>query len=139
MVAILGSHILNHNSILPNQHSLQFVPVEHSRPLPQCLLRFDSSSLRLAFTSATLGTRCNQCGTTTRNDAFFHRCFSRVEGIFNAKLCDLFNSVSVAAPTLITATPPTSFAIRSCSFSRIIFRVCFFNLSVGVVQLRFSI
>ena len=29
-----------------------------------------------------------------------------------------FISVSVAAPTLITATPPTSFARRSCSFSR---------------------
>src|SRR5437667_256431 len=29
-----------------------------------------------------------------------------------------FISVSVAAPTLITATPPTSFASRSCSFSR---------------------
>ena len=29
-----------------------------------------------------------------------------------------FISVSVAAPTRITATPPTSFASRSCSFSR---------------------
>src|ERR1700694_1501512 len=29
-----------------------------------------------------------------------------------------FISVSVAAPTWITATPPTSFARRSCSFSR---------------------
>ena len=29
-----------------------------------------------------------------------------------------FISVSVAAPTLITATPPTSFASRSWSFSR---------------------
>ena len=29
-----------------------------------------------------------------------------------------FISTSVAAPTLITATPPTSFARRSCSFSR---------------------
>ncbi len=29
-----------------------------------------------------------------------------------------FSSVSVAAPTLITATPPASFARRSCSFSR---------------------
>ena len=29
-----------------------------------------------------------------------------------------FISVSVAAPTLITATPPTSLASRSCSFSR---------------------
>ena len=29
-----------------------------------------------------------------------------------------FISVSVAAPTLITATPPASFASRSCSFSR---------------------
>ncbi len=29
-----------------------------------------------------------------------------------------FISVSVAAPTLITATPPTSFARRSWSFSR---------------------
>jgi type II secretory pathway component PulK len=29
-----------------------------------------------------------------------------------------FISVSVAAPTLISATPPTSFASRSCSFSR---------------------
>src|SRR6266545_3665919 len=29
-----------------------------------------------------------------------------------------FSSVSVGAPTLITATPPTSFASRSCSFSR---------------------
>ena len=29
-----------------------------------------------------------------------------------------FNSVSVAAPTLITATPPDNFAKRSCNFSR---------------------
>ena len=29
-----------------------------------------------------------------------------------------FISVSVAAPTLMTATPPTSLASRSCSFSR---------------------
>ena len=29
-----------------------------------------------------------------------------------------FSSTSVAAPTLITATPPASFASRSCSFSR---------------------
>ncbi|MEY3163749.1 MAG: hypothetical protein RI887_573, partial [Actinomycetota bacterium] len=29
-----------------------------------------------------------------------------------------FNSTSVAAPALITATPPASFARRSCSFSR---------------------
>ncbi|CSA31049.1 Uncharacterised protein [Vibrio cholerae] len=28
-----------------------------------------------------------------------------------------FISTSVAAPTLITATPPASFATRSCSFS----------------------
>ena len=28
-----------------------------------------------------------------------------------------FISVSVAAPTLMTATPPASFARRSCSFS----------------------
>ena len=28
-----------------------------------------------------------------------------------------FISISVAAPTLITATPPESFATRSCSFS----------------------
>ena len=28
-----------------------------------------------------------------------------------------FSSTSVAAPTLITATPPASFASRSCSFS----------------------
>ena len=29
-----------------------------------------------------------------------------------------FSSVSVAAPTFITATPPDNFAKRSCSFSR---------------------
>ena len=29
-----------------------------------------------------------------------------------------FNSVSVAAPTLITATPPDNLARRSCNFSR---------------------
>ena len=29
-----------------------------------------------------------------------------------------FIAVSVAAPTLITATPPASLASRSCSFSR---------------------
>jgi len=28
-----------------------------------------------------------------------------------------FISISVAAPTLITATPPETFAMRSCSFS----------------------
>ncbi len=29
-----------------------------------------------------------------------------------------FNSVSVGAPTLMTATPPANFARRSCNFSR---------------------
>jgi hypothetical protein len=29
-----------------------------------------------------------------------------------------FTSTSVAPPTLMTATPPASFASRSCSFSR---------------------
>jgi hypothetical protein len=51
------------------------------------------------------------------NDALFHGGPGGVEGVFHAGFFS-FISVSVAAPTLMTATPPMSLARRSCSFSR---------------------
>jgi hypothetical protein len=39
-----------------------------------------------------------------------------VQSVFDARLL-LLHLVSVAAPTLMTATPPASFATRSWSFS----------------------
>jgi hypothetical protein len=52
-------------------------------------------------------------GTMPSSTAAFVACMA-------SSMCALFSfiSVSVAAPTLITATPPTSFASRSCNFSR---------------------
>ena len=61
--------------------------------------------------------RAEQRNAAARNDAFFDgalvACMASSTRAFFS-----FISVSVAAPTLITATPPTSFARRSWSFSR---------------------
>ena len=44
---------------------------------------------------------------------------ARVAEIASSRRCFFsFNSTSVCAPTLMTQTPPASFATRSCSFSR---------------------
>ena len=51
------------------------------------------------------------------HDAFLERCTRRLESVLDAVLL-LLVSVSVAAPTVTTATPPASFARRSWSFSR---------------------
>ena len=51
------------------------------------------------------------------DDPLFHGNPGRVQSIFNPQLAVL-SSVSVGAPTLITATPPASLAILSLSFSR---------------------
>ena len=51
------------------------------------------------------------------DDAFFEGGLGGVQGVFEQALRS-FISVSVAAPTLIWATPPASLASRSCSFSR---------------------
>jgi hypothetical protein len=64
-----------------------------------------------------------RCGATRqRNSAAGDNAFStaaRVACIASSTRAFFsFISVSVAAPTLITATPPTSFANRSCNFSR---------------------
>ena len=45
-----------------------------------------------------------------------------------------FSSVSVAAPTLMTATPPASFASRSCSFSRSKSLVVVFDLRADLLD-----
>ena len=52
-------------------------------------------------------------GTIPSSTAAFVACIASSTRAFFS-----FISVSVAAPTLMTATPPTSFASRSCSFSR---------------------
>src|SRR6266498_4114171 len=57
--------------------------------------------------------RPEECDTAAWDDAFLNRCTRGVQRAFYS-----FISVSVAAPTLMTATPPASFASRSCSFSR---------------------
>jgi len=51
-----------------------------------------------------------------RHDAFLHRGAGRVERVLDPVLL-LLDSISVAPPTRITATPPASLASRSCSFS----------------------
>ena len=51
------------------------------------------------------------------NDAFLNSCFCCCECVLDAEFFS-FISISVAAPTRMTATPPASFARRSCSFSR---------------------
>ena len=51
------------------------------------------------------------------DDAFLNRRARSVHRVPTRAFFS-FNSVSVAAPTRITATPPTSFARRSWSFSR---------------------
>ena len=51
-----------------------------------------------------------------RHDAFLDSRAGRVQSIVDAIL-PLLHRLSVAAPTLICATPPASFASRSCSFS----------------------
>ena len=61
--------------------------------------------------------RADECHAAAGDDAFFDgrrvACIASSTRAFFS-----FISVSVAAPTLMTATPPTSFASRSCSFSR---------------------
>ena len=69
---------------------------------------FKSSSFNLALSSAT-----PPPGTIPSSIAAF--VAFTASSIFNFKY---FISVSVAAPTLITATPPANFAKRSCNFSR---------------------
>ena len=53
-----------------------------------------------------------------------------------------FNSVSVAAPTLITATPPDNLAKRSCNFSRskseVVSLICFLICSTRSAILSLS-
>src|SRR5699024_235705 len=53
-----------------------------------------------------------------------------------------FNSVSVAAPTLITATPPDNLAIPSCNFSRskseVVSLICFLICSTRSAILSLS-
>jgi hypothetical protein len=62
-------------------------------------------------------THAHQRDTAARDDAFFDRGAGGVQRVLDASLL-LLHLDSVAAPTLITATPPASLARRSCSFSR---------------------
>jgi hypothetical protein len=59
----------------------------------------------------------NQRYAAASHHAFFNRSTGCVQGVVDACFFS-FISTSVAAPTLITATPPASLATRSCSFSR---------------------
>ena len=61
--------------------------------------------------------RTDQGNAAARDHAFLDRRTRGVQSVFDARLLS-FISTSVAAPTLITATPPASLATRSCSFSR---------------------
>jgi hypothetical protein len=63
------------------------------------------------------GQRADQGDTAARHHAFFDGRTGGVQGVFDAGLLT-FIWTSVAAPTLMTATPPASLATRSCSFSR---------------------
>ena len=60
--------------------------------------------------------RTDQSDAAARDHAFFDGCTGCVQCVFDAGLL-FFISISVAAPTLMTATPPESLATRSCSFS----------------------
>jgi len=62
------------------------------------------------------GDGANQSNTASGDDTFLDSSARGVESILNASLLFL-ELVSVAAPTLMMATPPTSLARRSCSFS----------------------
>ena len=67
-------------------------------------------SLSSAFCARTSATP--PPGTTPSSTAARVACSASSRRAFFS-----FISISVAAPTLITATPPESFATRSCSFS----------------------
>ena len=63
------------------------------------------------------GTGLDQGHPTAGDDALLDRRLGGADGVLDAVLA-LLEPTSVAAPTLITATPPASLARRSCSFSR---------------------
>jgi hypothetical protein len=52
------------------------------------------------------------------DDAFLHRGAGGVQRVVDAVLALLHLDLGRMPPTRITATPPASFASRSCSFSR---------------------
>jgi len=56
--------------------------------------------------------------TPPRHNTFFNSRASRVHSIFNARFLFFQFSFSGRRPREFTATPPTSFASRSCNFSR---------------------
>lgn len=108
------------NSVSNNRRffaAVQYDLTQRSFHCTQC--NFDTHVLVFVLTTQVSQFRryADQRNTTTSNHAFFYRSTGRVQGIFNACFFS-FISTSVAAPTLITATPPASFATRSCSFSR---------------------
>jgi hypothetical protein len=61
--------------------------------------------------------RADERDAAAGDDALFDGRAGRVQRVLDAAFFS-FISTSVAAPTLMTATPPTSFARRSWSFSR---------------------
>ena len=76
-----------------------------------------SSPVSFIFAATTAGMACSSAtpppGTMPSSTA------ARVaESASSTRSFFSFSSTSVAAPTLMTATPPASFASRSCSFSR---------------------
>lgn len=66
----------------------------------------------ITFKSTQFRRGADKCHTTTSNDTFFNCCASCMKGVFYTVFFS-FISTSVAAPTLITATPPASLATRS--------------------------
>jgi len=78
---------------------------------------FDARGLIFVLaTSFSMAFNARTGDAAARDHAFFDGRTGRVQCVFDAGLLS-FISISVAAPTLITATPPESLATRSCSFS----------------------
>ena len=78
--------------------------------MPTVWSSFAPSSLSSAFSARIRATP--PPGTTPSSTAARVACSASSTRAFFS-----FISISVAAPTLMTATPPESFATRSCSFS----------------------
>lgn len=101
---------------------------EPSRPALCAIWRTGSSNARRTMlipvaTSPSAETEATLLYTFTRAvpppDTIPSSTAARVEfSASSIRSLRSFNSVSVAAPTLITATPPASLARRSCNFSR---------------------
>jgi len=99
------------NSVLASLVDNMSLPTARARIFtPTAWSSFFVSSLSRDFSTRTRATP--PPGTTPSSTAARVACRASSTRAFFS-----FISISVAAPTLITATPPESFATRSCSFS----------------------